>query len=358
MASVDARGQRCEAVTLADKRQHVLPLTAVALAAHAPDPHGGSSDDDGGGGGGSLDFRAGDDWSSGSGEEGGSGSGSDAEESEGEGGATCARISWAHEAAQLQQQQQAAGVQTETRLFFASEAHSRGIGSKLLARMGFRGHGHGLGAQQQGIQQALEATLLKKGAGLGVDGGKGVRGERVKAGCLRPCCGSRRGTIGATLPMPACLPSDAGKAQRKRRRQRDLGTAAAAAAEQRRQAQLELERKTGSEGLFAVINSVIGDASQAQAIKDASLGGNRAAAGGGDSAGGTNRHGHLFSGSSAGAAAKKPAPKVRRTTDALCGCAVAPLISCAASTRPPTCRRRTGARWRSGPTSWRSCGTR
>lgn len=68
---------------------------------------------------------------------------------------------------------------------------------QLLARMGFRGGSHGLGRQQQGMAEALTATRLKKGAGLGVDAGnKGVkqggrtaqelpgRGERTHVGGL------------------------------------------------------------------------------------------------------------------------------------------------------------------------------
>lgn len=47
-------------------------------------------------------------------------------------------------------------------------------GVQLLATMGYRGAGHGLGRQQHGIEHALQARRLKPGAGLGVDGGKGV----------------------------------------------------------------------------------------------------------------------------------------------------------------------------------------
>jgi hypothetical protein len=45
---------------------------------------------------------------------------------------------------------------------------------QLLAKMGFKGTGHGLGRRQQGIDRALQAVALRRGAGLGVDGGSGI----------------------------------------------------------------------------------------------------------------------------------------------------------------------------------------
>lgn len=107
-------------------------------------------------------------------------------------------------------------------------------------------------------------------------------------------------------------PRPAGKRKRKSSKQRRREKAA----EQReaaQQAQRELERRTGNEGLFAVLDSLIGDTSQAQAAKEASLGlhGGR---GGGAAAGGTSRQGHLFGGGAAAAGgalgSKKPAAKV------------------------------------------------
>ena len=58
---------------------------------------------------------------------------------------------------------------------------------QLLAQMGFKGSGHGLGRAQQGVEQALQATQLKRGAGLGLDGGAGVKeGGSAAPACCRP----------------------------------------------------------------------------------------------------------------------------------------------------------------------------
>ncbi|KAI3435825.1 hypothetical protein D9Q98_001883 [Chlorella vulgaris] len=238
----DVAGQQVAAITLADKRRHVLPLTAVVLRAHVPSPHDcGDSSDEGGSGssrGCGAFISDGGSSSRDEGEDSG-GSGSDEEQEEGEEEGEEGGSLWG-----MVQQQAAAGAQTETNLFFESEAHSRGIGSKLLAGMGFRGQGHGLGRQQQGMQQALQATRLKRGAGLGVDGGSGIR---------------------------------EGKAKRKRsgkQRRRDKATQAGLEQRQaKRQAQQELERQTGSQGLFAVLNSIIGDSSGAQAVRSRMAGG-------------------------------------------------------------------------------------
>jgi len=152
VAEVDAEGQRAAVVTLADRQRRVLPLSSVALSAHAPDPFSDDSGSEGEqlrtGGGGSLNRgEEEEDWEEGSNGEGsdsgsGASSGSDmeleledeeAEEAgEGFGGAAFGRVSLAmSEAAELLQQQAEAGPQSSTRLFFASEAHSRGIGSKV-----------------------------------------------------------------------------------------------------------------------------------------------------------------------------------------------------------------------------------
>ena len=68
-----------------------------------------------------------------------------------------------------------------------------------------------------------------------------------------------------------------------------------------------LLHRMGSEGLFAVLNSIIGDSSQAQAVKEARLGMG--------SAGGSSKQGHLFSGGGGGG--KKHAAKVSRVTGLL-----------------------------------------
>lgn len=141
VADVDAAGQRVAAITLADRQRRVLPLSAVALSAHAPDPYGSDSEGQAGGAPGAAD--SGDEGSSsgsGSGsdmdfaseEEGEGGGGGEEDDGSGYGGAPFARVSLAlAEAAGLLQQQACAGPQSDTTLFFSSEAHSRGIGSKV-----------------------------------------------------------------------------------------------------------------------------------------------------------------------------------------------------------------------------------
>jgi hypothetical protein len=140
LAEVDASGQCMAVVTRDDGRRHILPLTALALSAHAPDPddsgsHGDSEDDPGT----SLSFSS----NNGGDDEAGSsngtasspedGNGDEADEAEEAlGGAAFGRVGWALEgSATLTAQQAQAGSQTDVRLFFDSEAHSRGIGSKV-----------------------------------------------------------------------------------------------------------------------------------------------------------------------------------------------------------------------------------
>ena len=151
LTEVDAQFGRVAAVTPGDKRRHVLPLSAVAPSAHAPNPHasgdGSSGDEGGGGGGGGCGGRSSpgisdsgniDDDGEGSS---GSGSGSDWEQDD-DGGERAAspgggfgRLSEVMaEAAGLLQQQAADGAQTSTLLFFSSESHTRGIGSKVLCQ--------------------------------------------------------------------------------------------------------------------------------------------------------------------------------------------------------------------------------
>lgn len=141
LTEVDAQGGRVAAVTPADKRRHVLPLSAVTLAAHAPNPHAsddGSSGDEGGGASSPGGMSDGEGGSDDDGEGGrGSSSGSDWEQDGGgerapSPGGGFGRLSEVMaEAAGLLQQQVADGAQTSTLLFFSSESHSRGIGSKV-----------------------------------------------------------------------------------------------------------------------------------------------------------------------------------------------------------------------------------
>jgi hypothetical protein len=70
-----------------------------------------------------------------------------------------------------------AGPQTETRLFGAWESNTRGIGSKLMAGMGYLGGGLGKG-EQRGIQAPLEVQMLRRGAGLGITQGGGLKEGR------------------------------------------------------------------------------------------------------------------------------------------------------------------------------------
>ena len=53
--------------------------------------------------------------------------------------------------------------------FASFEAHSRGVGSRLLAKMGFGGPGAGLGARGQGRAEPLAAAARPRRAGLGAE---------------------------------------------------------------------------------------------------------------------------------------------------------------------------------------------
>ena len=49
----------------------------------------------------------------------------------------------------------------------AFEAHTRGVGSKIMAQMGYLGEGTGLGKNKQGISEPLKAHHRPKKLGLG-----------------------------------------------------------------------------------------------------------------------------------------------------------------------------------------------
>lgn len=137
LSEVDPEGRRVAAVTLADKRRHVLPFAAVALHAHAPDPHASDGSGEEGSGAQSLLGSLGvgcssEDSGSGSDMSFGGSSDEEGEEQAEEGRPAMHRVASALQAAADRVQQQAeAGPQTQTSLFFASEKHSRGIGSKV-----------------------------------------------------------------------------------------------------------------------------------------------------------------------------------------------------------------------------------
>lgn len=147
LSEVDPDGRRVAAILLAGKRRHVLPFAAVALHAHAPDPHGSDGSGDEGDGGASLaagslggagDGGSGEDDSdlSGSDMSFSGSSGDEAEDGEAEERPGMRRVASAlQHAAERVQQQAEAGAQTETALFFASEKHSRGIGSKVRQQL-------------------------------------------------------------------------------------------------------------------------------------------------------------------------------------------------------------------------------
>ncbi len=59
----------------------------------------------------------------------------------------------------------AAGPQTETARFACWEEHTRGVGSKLMAAMGYR-EGQGLGPANSGAVAPIEVWLLTLGASL------------------------------------------------------------------------------------------------------------------------------------------------------------------------------------------------
>ncbi|DBB17994.1 hypothetical protein WJX82_004577 [Trebouxia sp. C0006] len=128
----------------------------------------------------------------------------------------------------------AAGPQTDTAHFAGWEGSTRGIGSKLLAGMGYV-KGLGLGRTRLGMANPLAVTLYAPGAGLG--------------------------------SAPAALASErspGGKASKRKRggaraRQKKFAIKSRASKEQHRDAQNQHEIATGDSGLFSLINSRLGD---------------------------------------------------------------------------------------------------
>jgi hypothetical protein len=96
-------------------------------------------------------------------------------------------------------------------------------------------------------------------------------------GGLNSCLGQWQMCGMVLMMLEACrptLPLSGGKKRRsgKQRRRHRAAKDAAEAREERRAQQQELERRTGSEGLFATLNSIIGDGNAAHAAKQARLG--------------------------------------------------------------------------------------
>ncbi|KAK9790312.1 hypothetical protein WJX73_002014 [Symbiochloris irregularis] len=118
----------------------------------------------------------------------------------------------------------AAGPQTDTVHFADWESHTRGIGSALMARMGYV-QGSGLGASGEGMSQPLQMQRLRTKAGLGT--------EDIKQ-------------------------ASAGK---KRKRSRKKAEAAREADNAHKDAELAHELATGDVGVFAFINGSLGQSS-------------------------------------------------------------------------------------------------
>ncbi|DBA87566.1 hypothetical protein WJX77_000422 [Trebouxia sp. C0004] len=128
----------------------------------------------------------------------------------------------------------AAGPQTDTAHFADWENTTRGIGSKLLAGMGYV-KGVGLGRTRLGMANPLAVSLYPPGAGLG-SAPAAVANERSPGGKT-----SKRKRGGA------------------RARQKKFASKSRASKEQHRDAQNQHEIATGDTGLFSLINSRLGD---------------------------------------------------------------------------------------------------
>lgn len=128
----------------------------------------------------------------------------------------------------------AAGPQTDTAYFATWEEGTRGIGSKLLASMGYV-KGTGLGRNQAGIANPLAVSLYPSGAGLG------------------------------SVPVTEACSSKANKKRKRgglRARQKKFASQNRANKAQHRDEQAKHETETGDAGIFSLINSRLGDQSR------------------------------------------------------------------------------------------------
>ncbi|KAG1680172.1 hypothetical protein FOA52_000285 [Chlamydomonas sp. UWO 241] len=155
----------------------------------------------------------------------------------------------------------AAGAQSDTAHFATWEAHSRGIASRLMARMGYV-HGTGLGPDgRQGSAAPLAVTMLPARQGLG--GAKNAP-SRAGAGGGARSGGARGG--GAD--------KDGGAAGKKRKRggerarRRKYADESRAVRESKRDGEAKAVRNGGAgatPGMFSFINAQLGDNSEAAA---------------------------------------------------------------------------------------------
>eukprot|EP00210_Caulerpa_lentillifera_P003111 g2973.t1 len=131
------------------------------------------------------------------------------------------------------------GQQKETAHFAEWEAYGRGVASKLMAKMGYI-HGKGLGKEKQGMTEAIVSKTIPgtKKAGLGTE-------EASKIGSKKK---TKRGGRLKTAKKRMRLAKEALKSE---------------------EHQKELE--TDSQGVFAVLNRVIGDHSEAAKMRKAEL---------------------------------------------------------------------------------------
>lgn len=124
-----------------------------------------------------------------------------------------------------------AGAQTETVLFAEFESHSRGIASRLMARMGYR-QGGALGLRGTGLVAPLAVRLLPVRSGLGA-AGQGPAAVQAARDTARGAKRKRRG------------------GERSRRKK------AATAVKERREAAAAEEAQAGVPGVFGLINNAL-----------------------------------------------------------------------------------------------------